>query len=40
METLVLGVAVGGLLGYVIRSLISRRRYRRFQEQHGSNPRF
>jgi hypothetical protein len=36
----VLGVAVGGILGYVIRALISRRRHRRFQEEHGSNPRF
>jgi hypothetical protein len=40
METFVLGVAVGGVLGYVIRALISHRRHRRFQEEHGSNPRF
>jgi NhaP-type Na+/H+ or K+/H+ antiporter len=39
METFVLGVVVGSFVGYAIRSLISRRRHRRFQEQHGSNPR-
>jgi hypothetical protein len=40
MEIFVLGVAVGGVLGYAIRALISRRRHRRFREEHGSNPRF
>jgi hypothetical protein len=40
MEIFVLGVVVGGVLGYAIRALISRRRHQRFQEQYGTNPRF
>jgi hypothetical protein len=40
MENFILGMIVGGVVGYVIRALISCRHHRRFQEQYGSNPRY
>ena len=40
MEPFILGVIVGALVGYAVRSLISHVRHRRFAENHGYTPRF
>ena len=40
METFILGVAIGTVVGYAIRALISRVHHRRFEEDYGYNPHF
>jgi hypothetical protein len=40
MGNFILGVAVGTVVGYAIRALISRVRHRRFEENYGYNPRY
>ena len=40
MGNFILGVAVGAVVGYAIRALISRVRHRRFEENYGYNPRY
>jgi hypothetical protein len=40
METFILGMAVGTVVGYAIRALISSRRRRRVAEKYGYNYRF
>ena len=40
METFILGVAIGTVVGYAIRALISRVHHRRFEEDYGYNLHF
>ena len=39
MDSLLLGVLLGFVAGYLVRSLISQMRRRRFEEDYGHNPR-
>lgn len=39
MDTLLLGILLGFIAGYLVRSLISQMRRRRFEEEYGYNPR-
>jgi NhaP-type Na+/H+ or K+/H+ antiporter len=39
MDTLLLGLLLGFIAGYLVRSLVSQMRRRRFEEEYGHNPR-
>jgi NhaP-type Na+/H+ or K+/H+ antiporter len=39
MESLILGIVLGFVAGYMVRAMISQVRRRRFEEDYGFNPR-